>query len=453
MQPTSAVPHPRRLLLAAVFAAALCLVAMGAVAPLAQARKISVTHNTLLGPATASNPVGTNHTLTATVLMHTENCDPYGPPPSSLPESGVTVKFEVTTGPNQGLTGSGVTNVQGKATFTYTSLVTGTDKLVATPVGLKNTGVCNIDAGAALPSKAVEAIWIPRAAPKITINDVTVEEGNTVLSPATPATFTVSLSKASAVPVTVDYATADGTAQAPADYVPEHEKVTFAPGDPLTKTVTIDVVGDHLEEAPTETFQVNLSNATNAQIADPQGIGTIVDDDGLIMPWSPLAQHDRRGAASAPLRRHEGTTARPPGKGRVGRRRTHAAMSQSRMLVVAAVIGGALYLVGAIALGSAPKAGDSPAQVAAWFHDHQDAARTYAWTAALGMLAFAVMAGVIRGCCRGRPATSSCSARPRSSSRPPSRPGSGPASRSTPARSRPKPPAPCSTWRSSGARS
>jgi len=58
---------------------------------------------------------------------------------------------------------------------------------------------------------------------------------------------------------------------------------------------------------------------------------------------------------------------------------------------------GALYVVGAIALGSSPDASDTPGKVLEWFRDHHDAARTYAWTASLGMLAFAVMAGVIRG--------------------------------------------------------
>lgn len=72
-------------------------------------------------------------------------------------------------------------------------------------------------------------------------------------------------------------------------------------------------------------------------------------------------------------------------------------MSQSRTLVVAAIGAGALYLVGAVALGSLPAASDSPARVAAWFSDHQSAARLYAWTATFGTLAFAIAAGVIRG--------------------------------------------------------
>ena len=72
-------------------------------------------------------------------------------------------------------------------------------------------------------------------------------------------------------------------------------------------------------------------------------------------------------------------------------------MSQSRVLVAAAIGAGLLYLVGAIALGSPPAASDTPASVARWFADHHDSARLYAWTAAFGTLAFAVAAGLIRG--------------------------------------------------------
>jgi hypothetical protein len=72
-------------------------------------------------------------------------------------------------------------------------------------------------------------------------------------------------------------------------------------------------------------------------------------------------------------------------------------VSRSRTLIAAAIGAGALYLVGAVALGSPPEATDSPARVAEWFQDHHDAARLYAWTAALGTFAFAVAAGVIRG--------------------------------------------------------
>jgi hypothetical protein len=71
-------------------------------------------------------------------------------------------------------------------------------------------------------------------------------------------------------------------------------------------------------------------------------------------------------------------------------------MSQSRALVAAAIAAGSLYVAGAIALGSPPDANDSPAHVVAWFRDHEDAVRIYAWTATFGTLAFAVVAGIVR---------------------------------------------------------
>ncbi len=78
--------------------------------------------------------------------------------------------------------------------------------------------------------------------------------------------------------MTVDFATADGTATQPGDYASNTGTVTFAPGE-TSKTVTVQVNGDTAVE-PNETFFVNLSNATgNATIADNQGVGTIVNDD------------------------------------------------------------------------------------------------------------------------------------------------------------------------------
>jgi hypothetical protein len=72
-------------------------------------------------------------------------------------------------------------------------------------------------------------------------------------------------------------------------------------------------------------------------------------------------------------------------------------MNQARALVLAAIAAGLLYIAGAIALGSPPGAADSATSVAAWFGDHRDAVRTYAWTATFGALAFAVLAGIVRG--------------------------------------------------------
>ena len=111
--------------------------------------------------------------------------------------------------------------------------------------------------------------------PKLSINDVTVNEGN---SGTVAAIVTVTLSEASTQTVRVDYATANGTAIAPGDYNPISMKtLNFAPGV-TTKTISVDVNGDVINEA-NETFKVKLSNASNAIISDNKGVVTINDND------------------------------------------------------------------------------------------------------------------------------------------------------------------------------
>ena len=99
---------------------------------------------------------------------------------------------------------------------------------------------------------------------------------------ATPFVFTVSLEKASALPVTVNYATVDGTANAGSDFtaLAPGAQLTFAPGE-TTKTIAVDVLGDTSVEAH-ETFSVVLSSPTNATIANDTGTGTILNDDTLV---------------------------------------------------------------------------------------------------------------------------------------------------------------------------
>src|SRR2546430_2538583 len=113
------------------------------------------------------------------------------------------------------------------------------------------------------------------AQPTISINDVSLAEGN---SGTTSFVFTVSLSNASSQTITVTYATADGTATtADNDYVAANGTLTFNPGD-TSKTITVTVNGDTKFE-PDETFTVTLSGATNATIAKAVGTGTIQNDD------------------------------------------------------------------------------------------------------------------------------------------------------------------------------
>ena len=110
--------------------------------------------------------------------------------------------------------------------------------------------------------------------PSLAVANVTVTEGN---SGTTSAAFNVTLSATTTSTVTVAYATAPGSATAPADYASTSGTLTFNPGE-TAKQVTVQVEGDTLSEA-NETFSVNLSAATNATISDDSGLGTITDND------------------------------------------------------------------------------------------------------------------------------------------------------------------------------
>lgn len=108
----------------------------------------------------------------------------------------------------------------------------------------------------------------------LTINNMTVTASDTG---TVTAVFTVSLSAPSSQPVTVNYATADGTATAGGnDYVPISGTVTFAPGE-TTETITV-VINPDKKNYVDETFIVDLSGAVNALLVDDQGLGIILSD-------------------------------------------------------------------------------------------------------------------------------------------------------------------------------
>jgi hypothetical protein len=102
-----------------------------------------------------------------------------------------------------------------------------------------------------------------------------VTEGN---SGATNVNFTVSLSHAVSWPVSVNWATAEGTASAGVDYVSAGGTATIAMGA-TAQTIAVQVNGDAAFE-PDETFYVNLTNAPGAfSFVDNQGLGAILNDD------------------------------------------------------------------------------------------------------------------------------------------------------------------------------
>ena len=110
----------------------------------------------------------------------------------------------------------------------------------------------------------------------VSINDVTISEGN---SGTKVATFTVTRSGGTAA-FDVNFATSNGTATvADSDYVAASNTLHFG-ANQNTQTISVTINGDTKVEA-NETFNVVLSNATNgATISDSQGVGTITNDDG-----------------------------------------------------------------------------------------------------------------------------------------------------------------------------
>ncbi len=160
----------------------------------------------------------------------------------------------------------------GSSTYTFTVQANG--DALNEPSETFFVNVTNVVNAVVVDIQGVGTIVNDDPLPSLSINDVTVVEGN---SGTTNAVFTVTLSAASGQTVTVNHATADGTATQPSDYTNTSGTSTFTPGQ-TTRTITVPVVGEIVPEAD-ETFFVNLSGATNATIADNQGLGTITNDD------------------------------------------------------------------------------------------------------------------------------------------------------------------------------
>jgi hypothetical protein len=107
-----------------------------------------------------------------------------------------------------------------------------------------------------------------------------VIEGTGVMegdSGTTPLVFTVRRYGSLAGSATLNYATSNSNATAPADYAQANGTITFDPGDAF-KTITVQVVADNAEE-PAEQFFMGISNSTNGTIVETNAAGLIFDDD------------------------------------------------------------------------------------------------------------------------------------------------------------------------------
>ena len=134
--------------------------------------------------------------------------------------------------------------------------------------------ICTAD-NKVLANTAVATVPGPLA---LSVADAQAQEG-----PGVTLDFAVTLNRAASVTVTVDYATADGTATAGADYTATSGMLTFAPGE-TAKTVNVPVLDDAHDDTG-ETLTLTLSNASGARIRDGEATGTIENSDAIPKAW------------------------------------------------------------------------------------------------------------------------------------------------------------------------
>jgi glucose/arabinose dehydrogenase/PKD repeat protein len=127
-------------------------------------------------------------------------------------------------------------------------------------------------------SASFEASFAPY--PGIDVADAAAGEGQTGTR---KLTFTATLGAPCTETVTVDFATADGTAQAGSDYTAVSGRLSFAPGE-TSHTIDVLVTGDRQLE-PNETLRLLLSSPVHGRLTRGESQGTIRNDDAAV-DWS-----------------------------------------------------------------------------------------------------------------------------------------------------------------------
>ena len=192
----------------------------------------------------------------------------------------------------------------------------------------------------------------------IAVADARVDE-----NAGAPLAFAVTLSRAASAALTVDYATADGSAHAGDDYTAASGTLTFGAGE-SSQTIEVAVLDDAHDEGE-ETLTLTLSNASSGRLTDGEATGTIANHDS--MPRALLARFGRTAAVHVVEHVEERLAApREPGfRGRFAGRELRRGMERVVALDFLRQLGGA---AGAGAMGArangplsgAPAAGTAP---------------------------------------------------------------------------------------------
>ena len=129
----------------------------------------------------------------------------------------------------------------------------------------------------AVTAEPVEVVIIETDTPTLSVSDARAGEASGQMA------FTVTLSQASSEEVVVEYATADGDAEAGSDYSEASGKLTFAAETTTAQEIRVSIADDTVDEAEEETFTVTLSGDGDAgrRRDDADGDG---DDRGRRRP-------------------------------------------------------------------------------------------------------------------------------------------------------------------------
>ena len=151
----------------------------------------------------------------------------------------------------------------------------------AVTVALEATAPCG-EAGAVCTADGKALANAPRVVvagpPALSVADAEAHEG-----PGAALAFAVTLSRAVSGTVTVNYATADGTAMAGADYTATSGVLNFAAGE-TARTVSVPILEDSHDDDG-ETLTLRLSNPSGAYLADGAATGTIHNSDPMPGAW------------------------------------------------------------------------------------------------------------------------------------------------------------------------
>ena len=242
-------------------------------------------------PSTASVDQAVGAAPSQTTLVSSVNPSGFGQPVTftatvtslGLPATQGSVTFR------EGLTalaGPVALDGSGHAALSISSLGLGSHTITADYSG----------AAVAMPSRGA-VVQVVQAG--LSVSDAFLSEGDAGMQ---VMSFIVTLSPAAPRPVTVTAATVDGTATAGSDYVPSTVSLAFGPGI-TRRRVGVAVKGDRTFEDD-ETFTLRLSGAVNATIVDAEGVGTILNDDGVpaIRVGNPVVREGDSGTTPAVFR-------------------------------------------------------------------------------------------------------------------------------------------------------